>query len=121
MNATKVRQLAERSISRNPTSIVIRRAVDVEDGAGGSYKDKVALPAQTVRVFMSSMNQTKDIVGEGGQFQVQRWGLLTSWDADILVDDEFKIDGRQFRVRSISPVRAGGEIVSYQADLEEVR
>lgn len=120
MNVVQARRLAERNIARNPTSIVIKRIVDVDDGAGGSYKGEVELPAQTMRIFLSSMNQTKDVVGEGGQLQVQRWGLLAKWDADIQVDDKFEVDGRRFRVRSISLVRTGGVIVSHQVDLEEV-
>lgn len=120
MNAAQARRLTERNIARNPTSIVIKRIQDIDDGAGGSYKGEVELPAQTMRIFLSSMSQTKDIVGEGGQLQVQRWGLLAKWDADIQVDDKFEVDGRQFGIRSVSPVRTDGEIASYQADLEEV-
>lgn len=120
MNVVQARRLAERNIARNPTSIVIKRIQDIDDGAGGSYKGEVELPAQVVRVFLSNLGQTKDVVGEGGQIQVQRWGLLAKWDADIQVDDKFEVDGRRFGIRSVFPVRTGGEIASYQADLEEV-
>lgn len=119
MNVAQARRLAERNIARNPTSIVIRRIQDIDDGAGGSYKGEVELPAQTMRIFMSGMSQQK-VVSEGGQLQVQRWGLLAKWDADIQVDDKFEVDGRAFGIRSIFPIRTGGEIVSCQVDLEEV-
>lgn len=119
MNAAQARRNVERNIARNPTSIELKRIVDVDDGAGGSYKGEVELPAQTMRIFMSGMSQQK-VVSEGGQLQVQRWGLLAKWDADIQADDTFDVDSRQFRVRSISPARTGGQVVSLQVDLEEV-
>lgn len=121
MKASQARRLAERNIARNPLSVVIQRGViEKPDGAGGTIIEPVMLPAQTMRIFLSAMSQTKDVVGEGGLIQVQRWGLLAKWDADIQVDDKFEVDGRRFGIRSIFPVRTGGEIASYQADLEEV-
>lgn len=122
MNVTQARRNAERQIARNPASIVINRLTETDDGAGGTIKTPVELPAQTVRIFLSAMSQTRTTgtVSEGGQIQVTRWGLLAKWDADIQVDDTFTHNGRRFRVRSVTPVAIGGQVVSRQVDLEEV-
>lgn len=122
MNAMQARRNVERQIARNPSSIVIRRTREVDDGAGGSYRETVELPAQTVRIFMSTLTGTdaKDSTGLGGHIQTQRWGLLAAWDADINKGDTFTHQGRQFRVRSIGPASTGGQTTAIHADLEEV-
>jgi len=89
MNAMQARRNVERQIARNPSSIVIKRSREVDDGAGGSYRETVELPAQTVRIFMSSM-QAQTVSKVGGQIQTQSWGLLATWDADIATGDEFQ-------------------------------
>ena len=89
MNAMQARRNVKRQIARNPTNIVIKRTQEVDDGAGGSYRETVELPAQTVRIFMSSM-QTQTVSKVGGQIQTQSWGLLATWDADIATGDEFQ-------------------------------
>jgi len=89
MNVAQARRNAERQIARNPTNIVIKRTQEVDDGAGGSYRETVELPAQTVRIFMSSM-QAQTVSKVGGQIQTQSWGLLATWDADIATGDEFQ-------------------------------
>ena len=53
MNAAQARRNVERQIARNPSSIVIQRMREVDDGAGGSYRETVGLPAQTVRIGRS--------------------------------------------------------------------
>ncbi|HOB44153.1 MAG TPA: hypothetical protein PKH75_13425, partial [Bacillota bacterium] len=90
MNVAQARRNVERQIARNPTNIVIKRTQEVDDGAGGSYRETVELPAQTVRIFMSSM-QAQTVSKVGGQIQTQRWGLLATWDADIATGDEFQV------------------------------
>ena len=119
MNAMQARRNAERQIARNPTNIVIKRTQEVDDGAGGSYRVTVELPAQTVRIFMSSM-QAQTVSKVGGQIQTQSWGLLATWDADIATGDEFQADGRRFTVRTVSPASTGGAVTAIHADLEEV-
>lgn len=121
MNVAQARRNVERNIARNPLSVIIQRGViEKPDGAGGTIIEPVMLPDQTVRIFMSAMG-AQSTAKEGGQIQVQRWGLLAKWDADIQADDTFDVDSRQFRVRGISPVRTGGQVVSLQVDLEEVK
>ena len=122
MNVAQARRNAERQIARNPSSIVIKRSREVDDGAGGSYRETVELPAQTVRIFMSTLAGTdaKDSTGLGGHIQTQRWGCLAMWDADIDKGDTFTHQGRQFRIRSISPASTGGQTTAIHADLEEV-
>jgi len=140
MNVAQARRNVERQIARNPTNIVIKRTQEVDDGAGGSYRETVELPAQTVRIFMSSM-QAQTVSKVGGQIQTQRWGLLATWDADIATGDEFQVrewvflsptfpvyaiiltgevDGRRFTVRTVSPASTGGAVTAIHADLEEV-
>lgn len=120
MNAVTARRNVARQIIRNPVNIVITRSAnEVPDGAGGTIRESVNLPAQTVRIFMSTMG-AQSTAKEGGQIQVQRWGLLAKWDADIQPDDAFTHNGRQFKVRSVIPVTTDGQVVGYQADLEEV-
>lgn len=119
MNVAQARRNAERQIARNPTNIVIKRTQEVDDGAGGSYRETVELPAQTVRIFMSSM-QAQTVSKVGGQIQTQSWGLLATWDADIATGDEFQVDGRRFIVRTVSPASTGGAVTATHADLEEV-
>ena len=122
MNAMQARRNVERQIARNPSSIVIQRTQEVSDGAGGSYRETVELPAQIMRIFMSTFASTdaKDSTGSGGHIQTQRWGLLAMWDADIDKGDTFTHQGRQFRIRSISPASTGGQTTAIHADLEEV-
>ena len=119
MNAAQARRNVERQIARNPSSIAIKRMREVDDGAGGSYRETVGLPAQTVCIFMSSM-QAQTVSTVGGQIQTQRWGLLGLWDADIVKGDEFQVDGRRFTVRTVSPASTGGAVTAIHADLEEV-
>ena len=121
MNAAQARRNVERQIARNPSSIAIKRMREVDDGAGGSYRETVGLLAQTVRIFMSTFAGTdaKD-TGLGGHIQTQRWGLLAMWDADIDKGETFTHQGRQFRIRSISPASTGGQTTAIHADLEEV-
>lgn len=119
MNAMQARRHTEQSIARNPTTIVITRTQNTDDGAGGSYQETVELPAQTVRIFMSSM-QAQTVSKVGGQIQTQSWGLLALWDADIVKGDEFQVDGRRFTVRTVSPASTGGAVTAMHADLEEV-
>jgi len=122
MNAAQARRNVERQIARNPSSIAIKRMREVDDGAGGSYRETVELPAQIMRIFMSTLAGTdaKDSTGSGGHIQTQRWGLLAMWDADIIRGDTFTHQGRQFRVRAISPASTGGQTTAIHADLEEV-
>ena len=122
MNAMQARRHVERQIARNPSSIVIQRTQEVNDGAGGSYRETVELPAQTVRIFMSTFAGTdaKDKGGVGGQIQTQRWGLLAIWDADIVKGDVFTHQGRRFSVRAVSPASTGGQTTAIHADIEEV-
>lgn len=120
MNATQAKRNVAWQIGRNPADIVITRTTETSDGAGGVTKKPKTLEAQTVRIFMSSSSE-QQIVNEGGQIQVQRWGLLASGDADIELDDVFTFDSRSFRVRSILPARTGGQTVALHVDLEEVR
>lgn len=122
MNAMQARRNVERQIARNPSSIAIKRSQEVDDGAGGSYRETAELPAQTVRIFMSTFAGTdaKDSTGLGGHIQTQRWGLLALGDADVVKGDVFTHQGRQFRVRSISPASTGGQTAAIHADLEEV-
>lgn len=120
MNAMLARRLVEQQIARNPTEIQITRMLKVDDGAGGTIRQTVTLPAQTVRLFMSSLGQTKQSTTEAAQVQVQRWGMLTRWDAEVQPGDTFTIGSRPFRVVDVDPVRTGGEVVSLHADLEEV-
>lgn len=117
MNVVQARRNVARQIARNPTEIVITRMVEADDGAGGVVRKAVELPAQTVRIFVSSMSE-QCITKEGGQVQKQRWGLLAGWDADIQPGDMFQ-SGR-FRVCGATRVTTGGEVASWQADLEEV-
>lgn len=121
MNAMQARRNVERQIARNPSSIAIKRSQEVDDGAGGSYRETAELPAQTVRIFMSTFAGTdaKDSTGLGGHIQTQRWGLLAMWDADVVKGDVFTHLGRQFRVRSISLASTGGQTAAIHADLEE--
>jgi hypothetical protein len=120
MSAAQARRLVERQIARNPSEIEMLRTELQETPGGGTKRVASTLPTQTMRIFLSSM-KAENIVQEGGTFQVQRWGLLARWDADIQRDDEFTHDGRQFRVRSVLPVSKDGMRTGYQADLEEVK
>jgi|GEM_PF-4706207 len=89
MNVAQARRNVERQIARNPTNIVIKRTQEVDDGAGGSYRETVELPAQTVRIFMTAGAST-EAAGVGGHVRAVGWGLLATWDADIATGDEFQ-------------------------------
>lgn len=120
MNPALARCLTERSIERNPAAIVIQRIAEISDGAGGTMRVPQDVPEQTVRIFVGALASAKDSTGTGGHVQVQRYGLLAKWDADIQEGDVFTYDGRQFRVHSITPVSTGGVRTALQAELEEV-
>lgn len=123
MNANQRRLLTLQAIARNSTGIVITRYPMIDDGAGGEYPDTQnlqILPVQNVRIFMSSFSEAQNRTNEGGQIQVQRWGLLAKWDADIKKNDIFAVKDQTFRVFDVNPVRYAGEVVSLQVDIEEV-
>ncbi|HHY47098.1 MAG TPA: hypothetical protein GX506_07360 [Firmicutes bacterium] len=120
MNPAIARRNVEKQIARNPTDIWIKRIVEMGDGAGGTIQQEITLPVQIVRIFLSSLGQTREIATEAVQMQVQRWGMLARWDADIQVGDTFTAQGRSFRVRGINQAATGGEVVALHVDLEEV-
>lgn len=122
MNPMQARRNVERQIASNPSSITIKRAREASDGAGGSRRETVELPAQVMRIFMSAFAGTdaKDKAGLGGHVQTQRWGLLAAHDADVAKGDEFTHQGRPFRVRAVSPAGTGGQATAIHADIEEV-
>lgn len=122
MDVEAARRRARLQIQRNPTDIWIQRKSVVDDGAGGVLaQETVALSVQTVRIFSPIVRtQTKQVSSEAGQFQVQTWGLLAEWDADIQPDDRFSAMGRNFRVIETVPKHAGGGVVSLEVDLGEV-
>ena len=123
MNVNQRRLLTLKGIARNPSSIVITRYPLVDNGLGGSYRDTQkpeTLPAQDVRVFMTSWGSPRTSTSEGGVIQIQKWGLLARWDADIEKEDGFSIGNQTFRVADVTPIRYLGEVVSLQADVEEV-
>jgi hypothetical protein len=120
LNAAQVKRNVALQISKNPSTITITRTSYTDDGAGGKIKSTTTTKAQTVRIFMSASSE-QQIVNEGGQIQVQQWGLLAKSDADIKQEDVFTFDSRTFRVRSILPARTGGQTVAFHVDLEEVR
>lgn len=119
MNVMQARRNVERQIASNPSSIALRRSRDVSDGAGGSYRETMELPAQTVRIFMTAAAST-EAAGVGGHVRAVGWGLLGAWDADIAAGDEFAHRDRRFRVRSVNPASTGGQVTAIQAEIEEV-
>ncbi|NPV80742.1 MAG: head-tail adaptor protein [Firmicutes bacterium] len=120
MNPAIARRNVERQIQRNPTDIWIKRIVEADDGAGGTIRQEIMLPVQTVRVFMGTYSQSKEIATEAVQMQIQRWGMLARWDADIQLGDVFTAQGRSFRIRDIDQVATGGDVIALHVDLEEV-
>jgi hypothetical protein len=120
MNVNLARKSLARNIARNPTTIVIQRGVmEKEDGAGGSIKVPNILPSQTVRIFISSLDH-KQTAKEGGQIQVQRWGMVATHETDIQKGDTFSVNSRKFRVRGITETSTAGQLIGFQVDLEEV-
>lgn len=120
MNAARARALVDRQIARNPATITLQRMAEVDDRAGGTYRVTVSVPPQAVRIFMTASSSAKDAMGVGGHVQIQRWGLLASWDADIREGDTFTHGGRLYRVHALTQVSTGGEVTAIQAELEEV-
>lgn len=114
------RKATEAVINLNPATIVLKRKGRIPDGAGGWKDGEIELPPQTVRLFISSLRGTRETTSEGGQVAFQTLGLLARHDADILRKDRFEHAGRQFEVTSVVSVTLGGEVVSIQAELEEV-
>ena len=123
VNVNQRRLLTIKNIALNPVSVTITRYPMIDDGIGGSHRDTQnpqTILAQDIRVFMTSWGTPRTSTSEGGIIQVQKWGLLARWDADIEKEDEFTIDNQAFRVTEVNPVRCLGEIVSLQVDVEEV-
>ena len=123
MNVNQRRLLTLKAIARNPSAIVITRYPLIDNGLGGSCRDTQnpqTLPTQDVRIFMTSWGSPRTSTSEGGVIQIQKWGLLARWDADIEKEDEFTIDNQTFRVVDVNPIRYLGEVVSLQVELEEV-
>lgn len=114
------RKATEAVINLNPATIVLKRKARIPDGAGGWKDGEIELPPQTVRLFISSLRGTRETTSEGGQVAFQTLGLLARHDADIQRKDRFEYQGRSFTVTGFTPVSLGGEVVSIQAELEEV-
>lgn len=123
MDVKHRRLLTEKAIGINPTQIELKRIKKESDGAGGWLpEEEVPLPAQVFRLFISGSTQQsiQDVAKEGGAFQLKSWEMLCPWNADVQKDDTFELDGHEYRVVSVRPIRYMGEVISYQAVVEEV-
>lgn len=114
------RELTKRSIDQNPASIALTRTSQTPDGAGGFIESSTTLPAQTFRIFLSSMRGSREVESEGGERQINQSGLLAEHDADIQRGDRFTMNGRDYKVEKVDPIGLVGQVVSMQAALEEV-
>ncbi len=113
------RRLVKKQISRNPCHIVIKRQERVSTPGGGYKVVDKELDPQTVRIFLSSLH-AEQVSQTGGRFQVQKWGMLARWDADIKNEDTFEFSGRAFKVISLLPTSRNGQVTGYQVSIEEV-
>lgn len=120
MDPEIARRMTEANIQRDPIRIVIERFISEDDGAGGTRQSQKDLPPQTVRIFRTMLGTSREAAKEGGQLQVQRWGLLARHDADITKGDPFEALGRRFRVADVDPATTGGQTHALHVDLEEV-
>lgn len=123
-----LRANAQARIAENPTLIYIHRVEYAVNGRGGRAKSESDLPPQTVRLFLGGVpggGVNRESTEAGQRIVADTW-LLARHDADIRsgsdVEDTFAVPGRgKFRVKQVVPISAAGDVVSLQAQLEEVK
>lgn len=94
------RRYVEKMIAANPTDITITRTTKIDDGYGGEKEETAILPAQTVSIY--NKRSVREVVQDAGQvagsYVSRVTKLLAMPDADLLEGDEFKYEGRLWRV-----------------------
>jgi len=120
MSVEQMRKNTLDSIADNPVTVTINRKEKTDDGGGGWVGQGVDLQPQTIRIFVTERKHSEK-TDEAGQQRSSQWGLLASYNADIISDDTFTLPGRgTFSVGQVMPVTHAGEVVSKQAMLEEI-
>lgn len=106
-------------IRRNPVTVQLVRQTLVPDGAGGKRKGApITLPPQTFRIYTDQARITTEERGETTIVDRAKLRLLAEYNADIADGDTFVHDGIKYVVMNPVPVRAYGDVVRIDADLE---
>lgn len=94
------RRYVEKMIAANPTDITITRTTKIDDGYGGHNEETAILPAQTVTIYNKrSVRETVQDAGQvAGSYVSRVTKLLATADADLLEGDEFRYEGKLWRV-----------------------
>lgn len=107
------RALTTAWVESEPVSIVLRREVETDDGAGGTKKAVQDLAAQTFRMDRSSNAGIRLVTTEAGTSVPESFRLVGPRGTDVEDGDDFEIDGRRFlvtHVHTISFERVAAEV-----------
>jgi hypothetical protein len=112
------RRYIEKMIQTNPVEITVTRTSIIDDGFGGTKKEKVTLPAQTVTFY--NRKSMREVVGDAGQvansYLARVTKVLATADADLQEGDQFEYGGKTWRVAYVADYLG----VCRQAELEVV-
>ena len=109
-------------IDVNKSVIVIYRKPLVDDGMGGLVEDPFGEPvAHSVRCRISHDQvhpPTMQSAPSGFTSDIVRY-ILIEHNQDIVTDDTFDYNGREYKIGLVDPLEQFGGIIGYQAPLQE--
>lgn len=112
------RRYIQKMITANPVEITIARTTITDDGYGGEHEETVILPAQTVTIY--NRRSVREVMQDGGlvagSYISRVTKLLAMADADIQEGDEFRYEGRLWRIAFVQDCLG----ICKQAELEVV-
>lgn len=97
-----MRKQTIRFIQENPAEVILQRPVSAADGAGGRSSAMAPLAAQTFRIVRSKQASSVGEHAVGGEVTRPAMVLITPWDADVLLDDQFEWNAIDYSVTWIN-------------------
>jgi hypothetical protein len=118
----QARKGIKKLIDVNKSIIIIYRKALVDDGFGGLIPDPFGEPIpHSVRCRISHDQvhaPTMQSAPSGFSSDIVRY-ILIEHNQDIVVDDVFNYNGREYKIGLVDPLEAFGGIIGYQAPLQE--
>jgi len=106
----------EKLINSNPTTITIKRKVEVDDGFGGTTIEDIEV-IETVAFY--DRKARREVVTDYGitYVGVTVTKILAKGDADIIKGDKFTVDDVEYKVLFVKPYKG----ICKQIELEVIK
>jgi len=120
-----IRARQENLINQNPALIFISRTTRTQGTDGGVVETPSIIPAQTVRIYASSVRGIRVLsVDDGGYHANRVKKLIAKYDANILSEsatnlDTFSYGGKNYKVADVKDTYTQGYIVFKEVYIEE--